>query len=84
MMQKEIIRSVGNHIQFIGVSYTPSIRICRISKDGRKSDTDILHDTESVISEPKEEFQRNNEPEKVKFITKVFQYQILKDADFIL
>ena len=34
-----------------------------------------------MISEPKEEFQRNTEPEKVKFITKVLQYQILKGAD---
>ena len=34
-----------------------------------------------MISETEEEFQRNTEPEKVKFITKVLQYQILKGAD---
>ena len=43
-----------------------STPIRRISKDGGKSDTGILHDAESLISEPKEEFERNVEPEKVK------------------
>ena len=38
-----------------------------MSMVGRISDTDILHDAaESLISEPKEEFERNFEPEKVK------------------
>ena len=52
--------------------------------DGRKSDTGILHDAESLISEPKEEFERNVEPEKVKYSSKVFQYQIFDDKRYKL
>ena len=59
--------------------------ISRISKDGGKSATDILHDTKSLISEPKEEFEGNFEPEKViapKFSN--IKFLMTKDKNFIL